>query len=67
MVNITLRQLETFMAVASAGGFRRAADQLYRSQSAVSAQIQQLEAALGVALFHPCLLEAQEPGRCVPP
>jgi DNA-binding transcriptional LysR family regulator len=40
------------MTVADAGGFRRAAEQLYRSQSAVSAQIRDLEAELGVALFH---------------
>ena len=52
MDNISLRQLTTFIAVADCGGFRRAAEQLRRSQSAVSAQVQQLEDELGVALFH---------------
>jgi len=52
MSQLSLKQLVTFMTVADCGGFRRAAEQLYRSQSAVSAQIRDLEAELGVALFH---------------
>ncbi len=48
---ITLKQLETFVAVAERGSFRLAAEKLHRSQSTVSAQIQQLEQALGVLLF----------------
>jgi DNA-binding transcriptional LysR family regulator len=52
MDNISLRQLQTLVAVADTGSFRRAAEQLHRSQSAVSVQIQQLEEVLGVGLFH---------------
>jgi DNA-binding transcriptional LysR family regulator len=52
MDNISVRQLQTFAAVADSGSFRRAAEQLHRSQSAVSAQIQQLEEQIGVGLFH---------------
>lgn len=52
MDNISLRQLQTLIAVADTGSFRRAAEQLHRSQSAVSVQIQQLEEAVGVGLFH---------------
>lgn len=44
--------LQVFVSVAEQRSFRRAADDLGRSQSAVSMQIQQLEAQLGVALFH---------------
>lgn len=49
---ITIKQLETFVAVADGGSFRLAAEVLRRSQSAISAQIQQLEQELGVAVFH---------------
>lgn len=49
---ITLRQLHAFIAVAETGGFRRAAERLYRSQSAITAQVRQLEDTLGVAVFH---------------
>lgn len=52
MLGITLRQLETFVAVAETGGFRRAAERLNLSQSAVTAHIQALEEQLGVTLFH---------------
>lgn len=51
MLNVSLRQLETFVAVAATRSFRLAAERLCRSQSAVSEQIQQLEAALEVKLF----------------
>lgn len=44
--------LQIFVAVAEGYSFRRAADALGRSQSAVSMQIRQLEAQLGVPLFH---------------
>lgn len=40
-----------FVAVADAGSFTRAADDLHVSQSGVSAQVRQLERALGVDLF----------------
>ncbi len=48
---LTLRALRVFESVVAAGSFSRAADQLDMTQPAVSMQIQQLEAALGVALF----------------
>jgi DNA-binding transcriptional LysR family regulator len=46
-----LRQLETFRAVAVALNFTRAAAALDYAQSSVTAQIQALEAELGVRLF----------------
>lgn len=52
MLPVTLKQLETFVAVAEARGFRRASERLNLSQSAVTAHVQQLEATLGQALFH---------------
>jgi DNA-binding transcriptional LysR family regulator len=50
-LRITLRQLETFAATASAGSTRAAADRVARSQSAASNSLAALEAALGVQLF----------------
>jgi len=44
-------QLKTFVAVATFGGFRRAAEVLAVSQPAVSARIKALEQSLGVRLF----------------
>lgn len=44
-------QLETFLAVATYGGFHRAASALRVSQPAVSARIQALEDSLGTRLF----------------
>lgn len=52
MIPITVKQLETFVAVAEAGGFRRASERLHLSQSAVTAHVKQLEDTLGVPLFH---------------
>ncbi len=52
MLPVSLKQLETFVAVAEAGGFRRAADRLNLSQSSVTSHVRQLEETLGVALFH---------------
>lgn len=52
MLPVTLKQLETFLAVAEARGFRRASERLNLSQSAVTAHVQQLETTLGVPLFH---------------
>jgi DNA-binding transcriptional LysR family regulator len=46
-----LRQLATFQAVASTLSFTRAAEALDYAQSSVTAQIQGLEAELGVPLF----------------
>lgn len=46
-----IRQLRTFVAVAEAGGFAAAHQQLCLSQPAASRQIQALEAELGIPLF----------------
>ncbi|MBV8718139.1 MAG: LysR family transcriptional regulator [Chloroflexi bacterium] len=46
-----LRHLQTLCAVIDSGGFTRAAERLYLTQSAVSFQIRQLEDALGTTLF----------------
>jgi DNA-binding transcriptional LysR family regulator len=46
-----LAQVETFLAVATFGGFHRAAEALRVSQPAVSSRIRALEESLGVALF----------------
>jgi DNA-binding transcriptional LysR family regulator len=51
-INLNLSQISTFVAVAEAGSFRSAADQLCISPPAVSARIQQLEQTLGVRLFN---------------
>ena len=50
-MDLTLRQLEVFLAVARAGGFRRAADGLHLSQPALSQHVAELERALGARLF----------------
>lgn len=49
---VNLKLLQTFLLVAENSSFREAADQVNRSQSAVSTQIKQLEDQVGVALFH---------------
>ena len=46
-----LKELRTFIAVARHGTFSRAGEHIGLTQSAVSAQIQRLEASLGFALF----------------
>jgi DNA-binding transcriptional LysR family regulator len=46
-----LAQLEVFLAVAREGRFSRAAEKLYRTQSAVSQSIRKLEDELGESLF----------------
>jgi len=46
-----ISQLEVFLAVARDGGFSRAAEKLYRTQSAVSQAIRKLEAEIGEPLF----------------
>jgi LysR family hydrogen peroxide-inducible transcriptional activator len=47
----TLRQLQYVVAVADALSFRRAAERCHVSQPSLSAQLAQLEGALGVRLF----------------
>jgi len=51
-LTFNLNNLITFLAVAETLSFRRAAEQIHTSQSAVSARIGQLEDRLGVRLFH---------------
>jgi DNA-binding transcriptional LysR family regulator len=50
-MNISLRQLRAFLAVAQQQHFRRAAESLHLSQPAVSRHIAELEAELGLKLF----------------
>ncbi len=50
-VNITLRQLKVFAAVARNLSFTRAAEELCLTQPAVSMQVKQLEGQLNVPLF----------------
>ncbi len=52
MLNITIKQMEAFVAITETGGFRRAAEHLNLSQSAVTTHIKNLEEQLGVSLFH---------------
>jgi len=51
MQKITLRQLEILEAVARCGSFSRASGELHLTQPAVSMQVKQLEAGLGLPLF----------------
>ncbi len=51
MRTLNLHQLATFQVVAKHSSYVRAAEELHFSQPAVSAQIRQLEEALGVKLF----------------
>ena len=51
MIRLTLRQLDILEAVARCGSFSRASEELYLTQPAVSMQIKQLEASLGMPLF----------------
>lgn len=50
-MNISLRQLRVFLAVARQRHFRRAAEHMHLSQPAVSRHVAELEAELGVRLF----------------
>ncbi len=50
--NVNLKLLQAFLLVGETSSFRTAAEMSYRSTSAVSAQIRQLEEQLGVTLFH---------------
>src|SRR5690606_39491891 len=51
MLGLSIRQLEVFVAVATAGGVRQAADQLHLTQPAISMALGELERQLGAALF----------------
>lgn len=52
LAHVNLKLLQTFLLVADESSFRIAAEKSFRSPSAVSAQVRQLEEQLGVALFH---------------
>src|ERR1700677_3764542 len=47
-----LRQLEYVVAIADTGSFTRAGQRCHVAQSALSRQVAQLEAELGVRIFH---------------
>jgi len=49
---MNLNHLSLFRAVAEAGGFSRAAERIHVSQPAISMQVGELEAHLGLILFH---------------
>ncbi|WP_211229030.1 LysR substrate-binding domain-containing protein [Geothrix fermentans] len=49
--DLSLRQLEYLVALADTLGFHRAAERVHVSQPSLSAQIQQIEATLGLRLF----------------
>lgn len=63
-MDLTLKQLRAFVAVAEAEHFTRGADKLHLSQSAVSTLIRQLEKNLGLRLFdrHTRLLRLTQAG-----
>src|ERR1700734_2006843 len=46
-----LLQLEHFLAVAEEGSFTRAAERVFRTQSAISQSVKKLEEVVGVPLF----------------
>lgn len=50
-MNVTIRQIEVFLAVAELGSFTRAAERLRMTQPALSQQVRELEAALDIRLF----------------
>ncbi len=49
--DVSIRQLEYLVAVADTRGFHRAAERCHVSQPTLSAQVQQVEAVLGVQVF----------------
>lgn len=49
--DVSLRQIEMFLAVARCGSMTGAAKELFVSQTAVTKQMQLLEEGLGVVLF----------------
>ena len=51
LMNVTLRQLRAFVAVARAGSFTLAAENLFVTQSALSGLIRELEQSLGLRLI----------------
>jgi DNA-binding transcriptional LysR family regulator len=51
MIRPTLRQIDCLLAIRETGGFSRAAERLGLSQPALSAQVKELEQALGLRLI----------------
>lgn len=50
-MNLTMRQLRAFLAVAEQGNFTRAAQKLHVTQAGLSAMIRELESQVGAQLF----------------
>ncbi|WP_315834795.1 LysR family transcriptional regulator [Bradyrhizobium prioriisuperbiae] len=50
-MNITIRQIQSFLHVAELGSFTRAAEKMHTMQPALSQQVRDLEAELGIRLF----------------
>src|ERR1700730_1516247 len=51
LINVNIDEIRTFAAIAHLGGFTRAADQLHRSQPAISRRIGMIEQELGAPLL----------------
>ncbi|MBL8903923.1 MAG: LysR family transcriptional regulator, partial [Rhizobiales bacterium] len=51
IANLDVDLLKTFLAIADTGSFTRAAEEVHKTQSAISMQMKRLEELLGVALF----------------
>ena len=51
MLNVTLRQLQVFIAAAQHLSFARAAEELHLTAPAISMQIKELESVIGLSLF----------------
>ncbi|RDI24343.1 DNA-binding transcriptional LysR family regulator [Pseudacidovorax intermedius] len=68
-MNIEMRHLRYFIAVAEAGNLSRAAQKLFIAQPPLSVQIRQLEEALGTSLFvrHPKGVHLTEAGEALLP
>ena len=64
-MNVTLKQVRAFLAVAQAGSFTGAANRLHLTQSAVSVLISELELVFGLRLFDRTtrLVQLTEAGR----
>jgi DNA-binding transcriptional LysR family regulator len=52
IANLDVDLLKTFIAIADTGGFTRAADEVNKTQGAVSMQMRRLEEILGRPVFH---------------
>src|SRR5882762_618159 len=50
-MNITIRQIQSFLNVAALGSFTRAAEKMHTAQPGLSQQVRDLEAELGIRLF----------------